>query len=151
MKWNFEKMKGSKKLIFTVLLFTVAKLGFSQQPMKRESRGSHSVKTTFGGIAKGEIDILDHLEDSLAFTDPYISYWFRVVSFHLAVKCNGVVLKYMENKSGNKLTAEMKEAIRELHNGCSLTFDGIKTVDRDQDMRNIKNVYDFGMLKLTLK
>lgn len=144
------KMKKRRCLIL-VFLITIFVNGYSQQPIKRESRGSHSVKTTFGGIAKGEIDIMNHLEDSLAFADPYISYWFRVVAFHLAVKCNGVVLKYMENKSGNKLTAEMKEAIRELHNGCSLTFDGIKTVDMDQDMRNIKNVYDFGMLKLTVK
>jgi len=107
---------------------------------------------TFGGLTKGsEIAIMSHLEDSLYFTDQEINEMFHIESFHLALKCNGNVLKYLENKSGNKLTPEMKDAVRELLPGCALTFDGIKAVCSDHNVSGWGKEMDPGMLKLTLK
>ncbi len=138
-------------ILFVIFYFTFQTIGFSQSTNNQVYKGNLSDLTTFGGIAKGEISIMDKLEDSLSFCDPFICLHYRIVSFHLAVKCNGHVLKYMENKSGNKLTEEMKEAIREVHPGCTLTFDGIKSMGDGRDVRGTIAIMDFGMVKLTLK
>jgi len=58
---------------------------------------------------------------------------FVIASFNLALKCNGNVIKYMENKKGNTLTQEMKEAVLSLHQNCTLNFDGIKSRSRQKD------------------
>jgi|GEM_PF-5304916 len=138
----------------TALLFFILpliSLAFAQDTTGTDRGVKHSVRTTFGGISGGPIVIGDHLDDSLAFTDPWMNNNYRVASFHLALKCNGNVVKYLENKTGNHLTAEMKQAILKLHPNCSLTFDGIKTLSRRKNLKNVYDEFDFGVLKLDLK
>jgi hypothetical protein len=142
-----------KKNYFFLLLFYFlsAALTVSAQAGKSDPcKGGHDVKPVFGGVAGGEINIREHLNDSLYFTDDCVNKDFVIVSFHLALKSNGNVLKYLENKNGNQLTEEMKSAVLDLLPGCTLTFDGIKTQCRPKDFRIKRNEFDFLMLKFTL-
>ena len=89
---------------------------------------------SFGGLTGGPIVVSEHLNDTLAFTDSLLNQRFDIVSFSLALKCNGNVIKYMENKKGNTLTPEMKEAVQKLHQNCTLNFDGIKSRSKLKDL-----------------
>ena len=75
----------------------------SQNRTSDPCKGKHDVVTIFGGIPGGEINVREHLNDSLYFTDDCINKDWGIASFHLALKCNGNVLKYFENKNGNQL------------------------------------------------
>jgi len=145
----FNKKVVSHYILFVLLLFFSAiktTCVYSQDPCK----GKHDVKTVFGGLAGGEINIRNHLDDSLYFTDDCINKDWEIVTFHLALKCNGNVLKYLENKNGNQLTEEMKLAVLDLLPDCTLTFDGIKSRTRWRNPGNRYYDMDFGMLKFTL-
>lgn len=125
-------------------------IAFAQAGTSDPCKGMHEVRTVLGGVAGGEINIREYLNDSLYFSDDCVNKEWGIVSFHLALKCNGNVLKYLENKNGNILTDEMKAAILELLPGCALTFDGIKTRSREKNYGNTYNEMNFGMLKFTL-
>jgi len=139
---------------FILLLFCLCRIVIvnAQSSDPCNERGKHFyIKTVFAGIPGGEINIHEHLDDSLYFSDDCANKTVQIVSFHLALKCNGNVLKYFENKNGNHLTDEMKEAVVELLPGCTLTFDGIKSRTLKKDTRkNNYDEFDFGMLKFTL-
>ncbi|CAN5484049.1 hypothetical protein BH11BAC1_BH11BAC1_25750 [soil metagenome] len=141
------------KNVFFILLFaSFGTIGFSQMSHSAMSKGSHPAIISFGGITNGgEIVIMNHMEDSLFFTDPETNSMYCIASFHMAVKCYGNVLKYIENISGNKLTTEMQYAVRELLPGCALTFDGIKAVCLDKNFGGWMKEFNPGMLKLILK
>jgi len=94
----------------------------------------HIAVPSFGGLTGGSISVKDHLNDTLTFTDPWVNQRFEIVSFNLALKCNGNVIKYLENKKGNTLTAEMKAAVQTLHQNCTLNFDGIKSRSKQKDL-----------------
>jgi len=121
----------TKKFIEFIFIFLFGMLNVNAQEPAVKS--DHVAVPTFGETSGGTISIQEHLEDSLLFTDSLINARYRVASFNLALKCNGNVVKYLENKSGNKLTAEMKEEVLKLHSNCTITFDGIKMVSREKD------------------
>ena len=125
-------------------------LAHSQEQKQQTSGGNHTLKVCFGEVTGGSISILEHLNDSLAFTDPWANEKFKIVSFNLALKCNGNVIKYLENKSGNTLTPEMKEAVVKLRPNCSLSFDGIKSRFRSKDIKGT-NELKHGILSLKVK
>jgi hypothetical protein len=113
--------------------------------------GDHKAQPCFGELTSGYVTIEDALDDSLAFTDSLINERMQIVSFNLALKCNGNTVKYLENKSGNKLTPEMKEAIQKLHQNCSLNFDGIKSRTKSKDIHGKYTETKHRPLKITLK
>jgi len=139
-------------LLVLVLFFSAVntRCVYSQAGASDPCKGGHSVKAVFGGVAPGEINIREHLNDSIYFTDDCINRDWVIASFHLALKCNGNVLQYLENKNGNQLTAEMKSAVLELLPGCTLTFDGINTHGREKNFSNRNNQYGYLILKYTL-
>ena len=125
-----------KRLIVSVtfLMMNYAE-SFAQISDSTSSPGTHVAIPSFGEFSGGAISISEHLNDSLLFTDPWFNERYRIASFNLALKCNGNVVKYLENKSGNKLTPEMKEAVLKLHSNCAISFDGIKMVTKEKDMK----------------
>ena len=123
----------------------------AQDTTRASSPGDHIAKPCFGGMVSGAISISEHLDDSLAFTDPWMNERFRIASFNLVLKCNSNTVKYLENKSGNKLTPEMKEAIQKLHPNCTLNFEGIKSPSRQKDVKGIYTEIKVAPFKLTLK
>ena len=116
-----------------------------------KGHNSFTLKVCFGGISNGVISKYEHLEDSLAFTDSSANEMLHIVSFKMSLACNGNVVNYLENKSGNKLTAEMKDAIKEMHPGCTISFQGIKTVWVEKGLNGQDSKLDYLLLKLTLK
>lgn|GEM_PF-5769718 len=121
--------------------------GICQQP---HAKNSFYLRPCFAGIQKGFLPKYDHMEDSLAFTDSLANDMFHVSSFKIALACNGNVVKYLENKSGNKFTPEMKDAIREMHPGCTISFQGIKAISVKKGFEG-QHLEFPGILKLTLK
>ena len=97
------------------------------------AHSKHAILLNFAGLTQGEIVMADHLNDSLHFTSIDINFdsLCHVTSFHLTLTCKGHVLKYLENKSGNILTTEMQDAIKKLHPGCSVIFDGVHVASLD--------------------
>lgn len=95
----------------------------------------HTDQTSFGAMTGGNISINEHLNDTLSFTDDWMKQRFVIVSFGLSLKCNGNVIRFLENKSGNTLTAEMKEAVMQLHQNCTITFEGIKSRSLEKDTK----------------
>ena len=68
----------------------------------------------------------------------------------MTVTCNGVPLKYLENKSGNQLTAEMKRKVVKFRPGCILVFDAI-WIEYISEFKGVPD-YNSGMpLRFTLK
>jgi len=141
-------MPAKKKLLTLFFILTIQLIGYAQSA---QSKKSFSWRVCFAGIQSGVISKYDHLEDSLSFTDSLANQTLQIVSFKLALACNGNVVKYLENKSGNKLTAEMKEAIREMHPGCTMSFQGIKVLFVKEDLHGKDSGIDNLLLKLTLK
>ena len=118
---------------------------------QNKGKGSFNLKTCFGGISSGIISKYDHLEDSLAFTNSSADSILHVISFSISLSCNGNVINYFANKAGNYLTAEMKAAIRELHPGCTITYQAIKAEMKTKDIYGKNIVMDMGFLKLTFE
>ena len=123
----------TKKFHLLGFIFILAVSNLKAQDPDAKSGESHVAVPTFGEATGGYITIGEHLEDSLMFSDPWFNERFRIVSFNLALKCNGNTIKYMENKSGNRLTSEMKAEVMKLHSNCSISFDGIKMLSREKD------------------
>jgi len=120
------------KVIFR--LTTILFIGYYSNTSVAQTKDNvQAAVPCFGGLTGGTISIGDHLGDTLAFTDSLVNQRFVISSFNLALKCNGNVIKYMENKKGNTLTQEMKEAVLSLHQNCTLNFDGIKSRSRQKD------------------
>jgi hypothetical protein len=135
-----------------VILFSFGTIKVTAQDTTRTlSPGAHNDKPSFGGLENGAISISEHLEDSLAFTDPWMNERFRIASFNLALKCNGNTVKYLENKSGNKLTPEMKQAVQQLHSNCTINFEGIKSLSLQKDAKGKYTESKIAPFKLTLK
>src|SRR5690349_17468948 len=111
----------TKKLGLFGFIFILAVLNLKAQDPDAKSGESHVAVPTFGEASGGYISIGEHLEDSLLFSDPWFNERYRIVSFNLALKCNGNTIKYLENKSGNKLTPEMKTEVMKLHPNCSIS------------------------------
>ena len=122
----------SMKVIFR--LTTILFIGYHSHIAVAQTTDNvqHAVPS-FGGLTGGTISVGNHLGDTLAFTDSLVNQRFVSSSFNLALKCNGNVIKYMENKKGNTLTQEMKEAVLSLHQNCTLNLDGIKSRSRQKD------------------
>ena len=137
------------QITFLLVILSAVQINIYAQQVKR--KGSHTLKVCFGGFSGGIISKYDHLGDSLAFTDSVTNEMLHIASFKMAFACNGNVINYLENKSGNKLTAEMKEAIREMHPGCTISFQGIKALFKSKDIHGKFSELDPGILKLTLK
>jgi hypothetical protein len=144
--------KNFSRLYILIVMAMIQLPAFSQ---KNDSLAIGSkkflVETTFGETAGGYISISEHLEDSLLLTDSLINARYRIASFNLALKCNGNVVKYLENKSGNKLTAEMKQEVVKLHSNCTITFDGIKMISRQKDLAGKYQETKLKPLQLKLK
>jgi len=121
--------------------------GFSQS----HSTSSQRIIACFANVSSGEVSINDHLTDSLQLTSPELNHWFRIGSFHLTVICKSQVLKYLENNNGNKLTAEMKDALKKYHPGCHIYFEGIKLISTQKDINDKYPVMDCPGIMLTLK
>ncbi len=138
------------KNLFLLLLSSAASLAQAQEIGTSPHGTSHDVKISFGGITNGTISFSKHAGDSLYFTDPWINHEFHVVGFHLALKCNGYVLKYLENKSDNHLTQEMKDELRELLPGCAVTFDAIRLIHTD-DKKDVSRDFNMLMLKFVIE
>lgn len=141
-------MLAKKTYLALIFTFAIQLSGHAQSPQPKKSFSLH---LCFGGIQSGVISKQDHLEDSLAFTDSLANEMLRILSFKLALACNGNVVKYFENKSGNKLTPEMKAAILEMHPGCAITFQGIKSLWIEKGSGGQDSKLDYLILKLTLK
>lgn len=148
--WVYRMKKALLRIIILALIsISLIQLPAFAQPPK--TKNSFTLKVCFGGIQSGVISKYEHLEDSLAFTDSLANDMLRITSFKLALACNGNVVKYFENKSGNKLTAEMKDGIREMHPGCTIAFQGIKTKFKQKGLIEQDTKLDHLLLKLTLK
>ena len=143
------RIKFTACALYMVLI--LSGLSSAAQDKVSQSTEGHSAVPCFGELASGYVTIAEALDDSLSFTDPWINERMHIVSFNLALKCNGNVVKYMENKSGNKLTPEMKEAILKLHQNCSLNFDGIKSKSRTKDVSGKFTETKHKGFKITLK
>jgi len=119
------KRKINLLLLFNLLLVATS---YSQEVPSTAKPGKdfYTVEPSFGGMTKGEIIISDHLEDSLMFTEPEAREHHRIISFHLTILCDDVVLKYFENKAGSSLTGEMKQSLVKFHAGCTIVFDGFR-------------------------
>ena len=140
------------KFILVVILAAINFPAFSQTKDSTSTKpGGHTAKLSFAGFTNGTIEINSHLEDSLSFDDDYVNAHFKIKSFNLALKCNGNTIKYLENKNGNKLTAEMKNEVSKLHPNCSITFDGIKTVSVTKDAKGNYTEFKPAPLKLQVK
>ena len=145
-------MKGIATLV-TLCLVLCELQGYSQDTTahSKKRKSSWSSAVSFAGQEKGEIAIKDHLEDSLSFADEEALESNRVKSFRMTVTCNGVPLKYLENKSGNKLTAEMKGEVVKFRPGCILVFDAIRIEWISKDFKGAPD-FNSGMpLRFTLK
>jgi len=142
-----------QNIVLTILFYFSSHLNsFSQTATKLPAdHSAHSATICFAGLTRGEISIDDLASDSLHYTDAFLDSMATIKSFHLTITCNGQVLKYLENNSGNKLTGEMKEALTQFHSGCNVVFDGIKFVYKLRDEHGRHPAEDGGRLKLTLK
>jgi len=139
------------KVIIAILISCGTMNVSAQDTTRTSSSGTHSDKPCFGGMESGAVSINEHLEDSIAFTDPWMNERFRIASFNLALKCNGNTIKYLENKSGNKLTPEMKQAVQQLHPNCTINFEGIKSLSLQKDAKGKYTETKIAPFKLTLK
>jgi len=145
-------MNAAKMLVFGMLVQTAWPV-YSQDTTARtnKAKSGWSAFVCFAGQAKGDMVIQDHLEDSLTFTDPGAIEHHRVKSFRMTVTCNGVPLKYLENKSGNRLTKEMKEAVVKFHPGCILVFDAIKIEWISKEFKGASDFNAGSPLRFTLR
>jgi hypothetical protein len=138
----------NRSVLAFIFILGIKSGNFSQST---RAKNKFTIRACFGGINADSITKYEHLEDSLSFTDSLANDMFRIASFRLALACNGNVIHYFENKSGNKLTAEMKDAIRELHPGCTITFMGIVALDKQKDIHGKNSQINPGNVKLILK
>lgn len=140
--------------ILTILFFCLCLYGNLLFVLARipGNQSSQTGTICFGDLTNGEVSTGNLFSDSLHFTNALLDSINIVKSFNLTILCNGQVLKYLENKSGNKLTSEMKEAISKFHPGCMVVFDGIKTVYIWPDKYGRYILQDWGgPLRLKLK
>jgi hypothetical protein len=128
-------MRMNRIKLVSIIITTLCFRGYFIQPAIAQTADStHVAIPCFGGLTGGPITVSEHLGDTLAFTDSLLNSRFEIVSFNLALKCNGNVIKYLENKKGNTLTPEMKAAAGSLHQNCTLNFDGIKSRSKLKDI-----------------
>lgn len=149
------------KTIFLQTLFFLAITSISYSQSMNNS-GAQTLKLSFAGLTGGEITLDTLLSGSFQFTETpsqssvlitgFSATDFHVKSFHLTILCNGHVLKYLENNSGNKLTQEMQNEVKKYHSGCRIVFDRIVLVSSSKDINDNYNTYDDGAaLKFVLK
>jgi len=145
-------MKGIANLI-TLCLVLFALQGYSQDTTahSKKRKSSWSSAVSFAGQVNGEITIKDHLEDSLSFADEEALESNRVKSFRMTVTCNGVPLKYLENKSGNQLTAEMKREVIKFRPGCILVFDAIRIEWISKEFKGAQDFNSGTPIRFTMK
>lgn len=156
-------MKFFLRIAFPSILIVFLQPAFGQQTAPNNQNGisktksrsgehwSGTIKPRFGEAVGGTITIADHLNDSLSLTEPFINERYRIISFNLSLKCNGNVIKYFENKNGNKLTPEMKQAVQALHPNCTIVFEGITMRSLEKSINGRYDEMKPGMIVLTLK
>lgn len=116
----------------TIAFFTfVTVLSLYCSTLSAQKSGSSDLKATIAGISGGEIskDLL--LKDAeLLCSDPK----FKVVSFNLSLSRYGDVIDF--SGTGNRLSEEMKEAIKTIKVGSKISIE--KIVGKNDSGEEIK-------------
>ena len=118
-----------KKTIAFLTFVTILSIFCS--PLSAQKSGITDLKSTIAGLSGGEIskDLL--LKDAeLLCSDPK----FKVVAFNLSLSRYGDVIDF--SGTGNRLSGEMKEALKTIKVGSKISFE--KIVGKNESAEEVK-------------